>query len=52
MQLTDEGGFVRAIIDIGIPLSVLLTQQEYKRVRFLIGGPVALSCPPESIGVM
>jgi len=52
MQLTDEGGDVRALIDIGIPVSVLLGQEEYKQAPILTGEQVALVCPPEGIEVM
>lgn len=52
MQLTDEGPHVRALIDVGIPFSVLLSQKEYKQAPILTGESVALFCPPESIEVV
>jgi tungstate transport system ATP-binding protein len=52
IQLTDEGGDVRALVDIGIPISVLLGKEEYKKAPILTGERVALVCPPESIEVM
>jgi tungstate transport system ATP-binding protein len=52
MQLTDEGSHVRALIDVGVPLSVLLSQERYKQDPILTGDQVVLSCPPESIEVM
>jgi len=52
IQLTDEGGDVRALVDIGIPISVLIGREEYKKAPILTGERVALVCPPESIEVM
>lgn len=52
MQLTDEGTHVRVLIDVGIPFSVLLSEEKYKQDPILTGEQVALSCPPESIEVM
>ena len=52
IQLTDEGGDVRVLVDIGIPISVLLGKKEYKQAPILTGERVALVCPPESIEVM
>ena len=52
IQLTDEGDDVRALVDIGIPISVLLGKEEYKQSKILTGEKVALVCPPESIEVI
>ena len=52
IQLTDEGDDVRALVDIGIPISILLGKEEYKQSQILTGEQVALVCPPESIEVM
>ncbi|NVM21492.1 MAG: ATP-binding cassette domain-containing protein [Desulfobacterales bacterium] len=52
IQLTDEGGHVRALVDVGLPFSVLLSQEEYKRAPILAGERVALFCPQESVEVM
>jgi tungstate transport system ATP-binding protein len=52
IQLTDEGGDVRALVDIGIPISLLLGKEEYKYAPILTGERVTLVCPPESVEVM
>jgi len=52
MQLIDEGDHVRALIDVGIPFSALLSQREYKHAPVMAGESVALFCPPESIEVV
>jgi tungstate transport system ATP-binding protein len=52
MQLTDEGGDVRALIDIGIPISVLLDRDVLAGGRIVTGQEVCVSCPPDSIEIM
>jgi tungstate transport system ATP-binding protein len=52
VQLTDEGGDVRALIDIGIPISVLLGKEAYKQAPVLTGDSVVVVCPPESIEIV
>ena len=52
IQLTDEGGDVRALVDIGIPISVLICKEEYKQSPVLTGERATVDCPPESIEVM
>jgi tungstate transport system ATP-binding protein len=52
VQLTDEGGNVRALIDVGIPISVLLTREAYKKAPVLTGDRVLVICPPQSIEIM
>jgi tungstate transport system ATP-binding protein len=52
VQLTDEGGNVRALIDVGIPISVLLERKVYKEAPVLTGDQVLVICPRESIEIM
>ena len=52
MQLTYEGPHVRALVDIGIPFSVLLSQKEYEQAPIMTGEQVAMFCPPESVEIM
>ncbi|MBW1740413.1 MAG: ATP-binding cassette domain-containing protein [Deltaproteobacteria bacterium] len=52
MQLTDEGDHVRALIDIGIPISVLLGREKYKQAPILTGERVELFFPLESVEIM
>jgi len=52
VQLTDEGGNVRALIDIGIPISVLLGGETYKKAPILPGDRVVVVCPPQSIEIV
>jgi tungstate transport system ATP-binding protein len=52
VQLTDEGGDVRALIDIGIPISVLLERNIYRKAPVLTGDRVFVICPPQSIEIM
>lgn len=51
IQLSSEQGRVRALIDVGIPLSVLIPKEEFKDLQLCVGEEVYLTCPAESIEV-
>ena len=51
IQLADEQSRVRALVDVGIPLSVLIPKKVFKSLRLDLGEEVRLSCPKESIDV-
>ena len=49
IQLSDEGTRVRALVDVGIPLNVLLSKEDYRVVSPGLGDIIRVTCPPESI---
>jgi tungstate transport system ATP-binding protein len=49
IQLTDEQNRIRALVDVGIPLSVLIPREQFREVYLGPGESVCLTCPPESI---
>jgi tungstate transport system ATP-binding protein len=51
IQLTDEQGRVRALVDIGIPLSVLIPKEVFRGLYLGIGDDVWLNCPAKSIEI-
>ncbi len=51
IQLTDEQSKVRALVDLGIPMSVLIPKEVFKNLHLDLGEKVWLNCPKESIGV-
>ena len=50
-QLSNEQGRVRALVDVGIPLSVLIPKEKFKDLQLIVGEEVWLTCPAESIEV-
>lgn len=50
-QLTDENSLVRASVDVGIPLNVLMTKEAFKKQPLTIGEQVAVLIPKESVTV-
>jgi tungstate transport system ATP-binding protein len=52
IQLTDEGGDVRVLVDVGIPISVVLGRDLYEKAPVLIGQRVSVVIPPESVEIM
>ena len=51
LQLTDEDGHIRAIADIGIPLSILVPKSDLKDKPLYIGEEITLHCPPDAIQI-
>ncbi|HVO83854.1 MAG TPA: ATP-binding cassette domain-containing protein [Syntrophobacteria bacterium] len=49
VQLADEGARVRALVDVGIPLTVLLPTQEFKALSPTVGEVFWVTVPPEAI---
>jgi len=49
IQLTDEQSRIRALVDVGIPLSVLIPKEQFKNMCLSPGEAVCLTCPTESI---
>jgi tungstate transport system ATP-binding protein len=52
IQLTDQQDRIRALVDVGIPLSVLIPKDQFKSMCLSPGESVCLTCPPESIKVI
>ncbi|OGP97740.1 MAG: hypothetical protein A2Z39_03575 [Deltaproteobacteria bacterium RBG_19FT_COMBO_46_9] len=51
IQLTDEQSRVRALVDIGIPLSVLIPREASRDLHLSLGEKVWLSCLPEAFEI-
>jgi tungstate transport system ATP-binding protein len=51
IQLTDEQSRVRVLVDVGIPLSVLISKEVFGSLGLAMGQDVWLTCPQESIQV-
>jgi len=51
IQLTDENSRVRALVDVGIMLSVLIPKERLEELDIRVGMKVGVRCPEESIEV-
>ena len=51
IQLTDERNQVRALVDVGIPLSVLIPKEVFGDLHLSLGEDVWLICPEDGIEV-
>ncbi len=49
-QLTDEDRFIRAVVDIGIPLNILIPRETFDD-SVSIGAEVGVSCPSSAIHI-
>jgi len=52
IQLTDEQDLVRAVVDIGIPLNILLPKHELKDRPVYIGDEVGVFCPVDGFRIL
>ncbi|MFH1487371.1 MAG: ATP-binding cassette domain-containing protein [Pseudomonadota bacterium] len=50
-QLTAENAHIRAVVDIGIPLNILLPGEEVRDKGLFVGEEVTVFCPREAIQV-
>lgn len=51
LQLTDENTHVRALIDVGIPLSILLSRPALKDTPLSAGEQVTIHCPRDAVQI-
>lgn len=51
VQLTDEKKHVRALVDIGVPLSILIVKKQVRSIQMEIGENVWISIDPERVSV-
>jgi len=49
VQLTDEQDLVRAVVDVGIPLNLLLPKKNPVYKGLTVGEEVSILCPPEAV---
>jgi tungstate transport system ATP-binding protein len=52
IQLTNEKSRVRALVDVGIPLSILVNKEHIKGMNLVIGEDVWVTLSPESIEIV
>ena len=51
VQLSAENGQIRAVVDVGITLNILLYRDDLQREGFLIGDEVIVQCPQEAVTI-
>ncbi|MEW5724898.1 MAG: ABC transporter ATP-binding protein [Thermodesulfobacteriota bacterium] len=52
IQVTDEGDRVRLLVNVGLPLSLLMEKEEYRRHPLPAGEEVTLACPSRAVEVL
>ncbi|UCD33679.1 MAG: ABC transporter ATP-binding protein [Desulfobacterales bacterium] len=52
MQIMQENGKVRIVIDAGVWIAMLVSQKTYKMSKFMVAETTDLSIPPEAIRIM
>lgn len=52
VQLSELEGRIRAVVDVGIPLSLRITPQHLPRLAECLGKPLAVHCPADAVQVI
>ena len=52
IQLSEEGRWVRVVVEAAVPMAVLMPPDDYRGQRLRIGDPVCLICPPEAVSLI
>ncbi|MBL0714893.1 MAG: ATP-binding cassette domain-containing protein [Desulfosarcina sp.] len=51
-QLFEEDRWIRVVVTVGVPLTVLMSWQDYRNQSLCIGDQVHLTCPPEAVSLI
>ena len=49
VQMTEENGKVRIVVDAGAWIALLISKKHYQKIGFIVGETVNLNIPPEAI---
>lgn len=52
IQMSDEREYVRAVVDIGLPLNLLLSKQQAADLQHRVGDQCRIYCPREGIRIL
>ena len=52
IQLADELDLVRAVVDVGVPLNILLQKKDLRNKGLVVGETVRILCPEEAIQII
>jgi tungstate transport system ATP-binding protein len=51
IQMVEDGDCVRLMVDVGVPLTIILSSRAYRDLALRIGDTVAIYCPAEALAV-
>lgn len=52
MQLTREGNHIRALVDMGVPVSVRIAPDTFKNMGICVGDRVRVDCPSHGVSIL
>jgi ABC-type molybdate transport system ATPase subunit len=52
VQMTEENGKVRIVVDAGVWIALLISKKHYQKIGLMVGETIVLSIPPEAIHLM
>ncbi len=52
IRMSDENSKIRILVDIGIPVNILISQEEYEKLNILIGAKVMIEISGDAIDII
>jgi tungstate transport system ATP-binding protein len=52
IQLSEQGHWIRVVVEAGVPMAVLMPLDDYRGRLMRIGDAVCLVCPPEAVSLI
>jgi predicted nucleic acid-binding protein len=52
VQMIEENGNVRVVVDAGIWVALLISKKRYQEIRFMVGETINLYIPPEAVHII
>ena len=52
MQLTREGRHIRALVDMGVPVSVRIPHKDFENMGICVGDRVRVDCPSHGVSIL
>jgi tungstate transport system ATP-binding protein len=52
VQMTEENGKVRIVVDAGVWIALLISRKRYQKIGLMVGETIVLSIPPEAIHLL
>jgi len=52
VQMIEENGNVRVVVDAGIWVALLISKKRYQEIRFMVGETIDLYIPPEAVHII
>jgi tungstate transport system ATP-binding protein len=52
VQIIEENGKVRIVVDAGVWIALLISKKRYQQIGFMVGETIGLNIPPEAVNII